>query len=68
MDKITVYRDIDDCGESFTVYRRGVHHNFCEGNFLADDPTLKKYIEAIGGEENITEGLDNRTQKTDSSV
>ncbi|MCP4570564.1 MAG: hypothetical protein GY841_23515 [FCB group bacterium] len=62
MGKIIIYRDIDDDGESFTVYR---HHIDGDseylGIFLADDQTLKDYIEQAAG---VTEGLDNRSNQT----
>ncbi len=62
MGKIIIYRDIDDDGESFTVYR---HHLDGDsehlGMFLADDQTLKEYAEQAAG---VTEGLDNRSNQT----
>lgn len=58
MSDITIYKDIDDNGESYCVYIKGD----CKGTFLGDDTTLEK----LGGkdwEKFIVEGLDNRTNK-----
>lgn len=53
----TIYKDLTDAGESFTVYDNDLKESL--GQFLADDLDLKKYL-AAG---DLVDGLDNREKK-----
>jgi len=51
----TIYKDIEEAGESYTVYDNDL--DVYVGQFLADDVDLKTYLAA--GE--LRDGLDNRS-------
>lgn len=58
---LIIYRDIDNAGESYTIYKDG---KFVDGPLLSDDITLKKIVpEGDDWEDYVVDGLDNRDVK-----
>jgi len=53
----TIYKDLDDSGESFTVYDNDLE--VYVGQFLSDDPELKTYL-AAG---DLRDGINNQSKK-----
>jgi len=55
--QFTVYKDLEDAGESFTIYDNDL--GSCIAQILGDDPDLEKYL-ASG---RLVDGLDNRSEE-----
>jgi len=59
MSAITIYKDIDDCGESFTLYLESSEGKEVHGPFLSNDTELERLV-GYDWEQYVESGLDNR--------